>query len=50
MKTYVKLNVMEIRKMKRKLNIYFRSKALENRLEPAGYKYRIYSWLVRHTC
>lgn len=35
--------------MKEKLNLYFTVKALKYRFEPVGFRYRLYSWLVRKT-
>lgn len=35
--------------MKHMLNLYFASKALKYRFEPASVRYRLFSWLVRKT-
>ena len=35
--------------MRHKLNLYFMSKALKYKFEPASFRYRLYSWLVRKT-
>ena len=42
------LRVVRVR-MKHMLNLYFASKALKYRFEPASVRYRLYSWLVRKT-
>ena len=35
--------------MRHNLNLYFTSKALKYKFEPASFRYRFYSWLVRLT-